>query len=160
MDAEYLAFVDEIGRTRDGEFMYRLDFTYDTESVWGDYFNIVPSVIIPDLQPETNCLSHFCKIISKYELFTAKRNNCFSMQDCIDGIIALCFSNITEEHYEIDKNPLILSFGETIDSVMEKLKGCGIEPFEMKEVQKDGDDIINNAIQNLDDEDDLDPEEF
>ena len=33
---EYLAFVDEIGRTTDGKFIYRLDFTVDTDSVWGD----------------------------------------------------------------------------------------------------------------------------
>ena len=28
---EYLGFVDEIGRTIDGKFIYRLDFTLDTD---------------------------------------------------------------------------------------------------------------------------------
>ena len=53
---EYLAFIEEIGRTINGEYSYCFYFTYDTEIVWGEYFNVTPSAIIPDLQPDINAL--------------------------------------------------------------------------------------------------------
>ena len=51
---EFLGFIDEIGRTRDGGYIYRFDFTLDTETIWGEYFNVTPSAIIPDLQADIN----------------------------------------------------------------------------------------------------------
>ena len=60
---EFLGFVDEIGRTVDGKHIYRFDFTLDTETIWGEYFNVTPSAIIPDLQPDKNALSKQAKAI-------------------------------------------------------------------------------------------------
>ena len=37
MNEEYLGFVDEIGRTTDGKYLYRFDFTYDPDSLWGAF---------------------------------------------------------------------------------------------------------------------------
>ena len=61
---EYLGFVDEIGRTTEGGYLYRFDFTYDPESLWGEFFNIPPACIIPNLEADINCLSHSAKVIS------------------------------------------------------------------------------------------------
>ena len=91
---EYLAFVDEIGRTIDGYYTYKFDFTYDKEIVWGDFFNICPCSIVPNLIPDINTLSHTINIDLPSQLELAKNNMCFSMQDCIDGIIPLIFSEI------------------------------------------------------------------
>ena len=61
---EYLAFVDEIGRTIDKKYIYRFDFTVDTETVWGEFFNVAPAAIIPKIQPDKNTLSTSAKVIS------------------------------------------------------------------------------------------------
>ena len=94
---EYLAFVDYLGKSVEGEFIYRFDFTNDTDTVWGDYFNVAPTIIIPDLQPEENVVCKSARVKIDKELNLAKRNGCFSMQDCFDGIISLAFTELSED---------------------------------------------------------------
>ena len=145
MNDEYLAFVDEIGRSIDGGYVYRLDFTYDPESVWGDYFNSVPSVIVPDLQPDINSLSSCAEITTDRRLTLAKKNGCFSMQDCIDGIISLCFTDIDDEYNE---KTLKLDFGETIESVIKKLEKYGTKLENKTEINV-GVEEIDSLIDNI-----------
>lgn len=141
--SEFLAFVDEIGRGLDGGFLYRLDFTEDTEVVWGDFFNVVPAIIIPNLQPDINCLSSQAKISSPVRLNVASKTPCFSMQDCIDGIISLCFSDIDEE------KQLKLDFGMPMEDVEDYLKKNGIELFDKVKVEKGDESEIDNLIDRL-----------
>ena len=72
MEQEYLAFVDEIGRTIDGKYLYRFDYCKDTEIVWGNYFNITPAIIVPNIQPDNNCLSKTEEVISEKKIRTCK----------------------------------------------------------------------------------------
>ena len=154
MENQYLAFVDEIGRTPDGKFLYRFDYTEDTDVVWGEYFNIVPSVIVPNLQPDINCLSYSENITCEQPLMVAKKNGCYSMQDCIDGTIALCFSEIDENTIYYEDVPLYFNFGEDFESVQNKIKICGFVSDGVKEVIKGSDEIIDNLIDSLGNEND------
>ena len=154
MENQFLAFVDEIGRTPDGKFLYRFDYTEDTDIVWGEYFNIVPSVIVPNLQPDINCLSYSENVTCEHPLMVAKKNGCYSMQDCIDGIIALCFSEIDEDTVYYKDVPLYFQFGEDSDSVQNKIKACGFVSDGVKEVIKGSDEIIDNLIDSLGNEND------
>lgn len=147
---EYLAFVDYIGRTIDGKYIYRFDFTFDPDSVWGDYFNITPAGIVPDLQPDKNSLSSTGKVIFPNEMELAKKNYCFSMQDCFDRIIPLIFSDISENTIEYNDSPLFFMFGEHIEKVKEVLKSISIEMFDIQEVEKGDDSTIDNLINNID----------
>lgn len=162
MNEEYLGFVAEIGRTTDRKYMYRFDFTYDPDSLWGEFFNIPPACIIPDLAPDPNCLSHTAKIVSPVKLMTAKENACFSMQDCIDGIIPLCFSEIDENTIEFKDKPLKFRFGEKRETVEMKLSACGLENLGYEEIKRDDENLVNDLINNLNNNsgDDLDPDEF
>ena len=162
MNEEYLGFVDEIGRTTDGKYLYRFDYTYDPESLWGEFFNIPPACIIPNLEPDPNCLSRCAKIISPVELMTAKGNACFSMQDCIDGIIPLCFSEIGENTVEFKDKPLKFRFGEKLETVEMKLEACGFENIGFEEIKRGDESLVKDLIDNLNNnsEDDLDPDEF
>ena len=108
---EFLGFIDEIGRTRDGGYIYRFEFTLDTETIWGEYFNVTPSAIIPDLQADINALTRQAKAIFPREMVIAKRNYCFSMQDCIDGIIPLMISEIDDNTLLLEDKPFFLKFG-------------------------------------------------
>jgi hypothetical protein len=158
---DFLCFVDLIGQTIDGKYIYRFDFTIDTDVVWGEYFNVTPSAIIPDLQPDKNSLSHSGKVIFPHEMIIAKRNYCFSMQDCIDGIVPLIFSEIDEDAIELNDGPFFLRFGEPINEVLEKLKKVGLELYDFVEIEKGDSNAIDALIDNLEiDEEDDDDNNF
>ena len=143
MEQEYLAFVDEIGRTIDGKYLYRFDYCKDTEIVWGNYFNITPAIIVPNIQPDNNCLSKTEEVISEKKLELAKTNGCFSMQDCIDGIISLCFSQINDdESIYYNGEPLKFDFGEKLEDVRERLTKCGFTLCGLKEVEADDESLV------------------
>lgn len=147
---EYLAFVDYIGRTIDGKYIYRLDFTVDPDSVWGEYFNVTPAGIVPDLQPDINSLSKSCKVNFPIEMQLAKKNYCFSMQDCIDGIIPLIFSEISEEGIEYNDAPLFFKFGENFETIKETLQSINIELYDIEDVKKGDESAIDDLIDNID----------
>lgn len=147
---EYLAFVDFIGRTIDGNFIYRFDFTFDPDTVWGEYFNITPAAIIPDLQPDKNSLSSTCKVIFPIEMEIAKKNYCFSMQDCIDRIIPLIFSEISEKTIEYNDGPLFLMFGERIENIKNILESINIKLFDFETVEKGDESTIDDLIDSID----------
>ena len=147
---EYLAFVDEIGRTIDKKYIYRFDFTVDTETVWGEFFNVAPSAIIPDIQPDANTLSTTAKVIFPRKMAIAKKNFCFSMQDCIDGIMPLIFSEIDDNTLQIGETPFFLNFADPIDTVREKLSAVNCELFDIEEVEKGDDSAIDALIDAMD----------
>lgn len=158
---DYLAFVDEIGRTTDGQYIYRFDFSVDKDIVWGEFFNVAPSAIIPDLQPDKNTLSRAGRVIFPIEMAIAKRNYCFSMQDCIDGIIPLIFSEIGEDTIEYEGKPLSLNFGMEFEEVVKILDSVNIKITDLEEVEKGDDSAIDALIDSMDDnDDDMDPDEF
>lgn len=148
---EYLAFIDLIGMTVNGDYIYRLDFTTNTDSVWGDYFNVVPSAIIPNLQADINCISKTCKIILQNELVLAKNSYCFSMQDCIDGINPLCFSEINDNTITINDIPLFFRFGESYDEIMSKLSKIGVYPYDITDVTHGDYTAIDELLNDFDD---------
>lgn len=147
---EYLAFVDYIGRTINGEYIYRFDFTVDTDSVWGEYFNVTPAGIVPDLQPDINSLSKTCKANFPVEMQLAKKNYCFSLQDCIDGIIPMVFSEISEDGIEYNDAPLFFRFGDSFEKVESSLKELNIELYDITDVKKGDESAIDDLIDNMD----------
>lgn len=149
---EYLAFVDFIGRTTDGKYIYRFDFTTDTDIVWGEFFNIAPAAIVPNIQPDINTLSSTANVVFPREMIIAKKNYCFSMQDCIDGIIPLIFCEIDENTIEYHEKPLYFNFATPLSLVDEILKSLGLALEDMKEVEKGDDSAIDDLIDSMDDE--------
>ena len=73
------------------------------------------------------------------------------MQDCIDGIIPLIFSEIDDETLEYDNKPFFLRFGENLETVVEKLKLVNIEFYEIEEVKNGDESAIDALIENMDD---------
>ena len=73
------------------------------------------------------------------------------MQDCIDGIIPLIFSEIDEYTLEYEGKPFFIRFGETFEEVSKKIEETGLEILEIEEVHK-GDDSAIDKLLNLPDE--------
>ena len=149
---DFLGFVDFIGKTIDGKYIYRFDFTTDIDTIWGEYFNVTPAAIIPDLQADKNALSRTAKVNFPREMIIAKKNYCFSMQDCIDGIIPLIFSEIDEETLEYNESPFFIRFGETFEYVENLIKAVGLEFYEIEDVKRGDDSAIDALINDLDEE--------
>jgi hypothetical protein len=143
---DFLAFVKKIGNTLDGQNIYEFMFTSVPDVVWGDNFNIIPAGIIPNLMPEKNSLSRKGRVVTDIEFKLACESTCFSMMDSIDGIIALCFTEAgIEKEFHFD-------FGETFDSVLEKLKTYNLDLIDLEEIKIDDEGIIDDVIKRLEDE--------
>ena len=150
---EYLAFVRKIGDTLDGQYIYEFLFTTVPDVVWGDNFNIIPAGIIPNLMPEMNSLSRRGRVITGIEFKLACKSTCFSMMDCIDRIISLCF---TEAGIE---NEIKFDFGEEFNVVLERLKKNGLNLVDLEEIKIDEESIVDDIIDKLGGDDDSDETE-
>ena len=78
------------------------------------------------------------------------------MQDCIDGIIPLIFSEIDEETLELDDKPFFIRFGESFSEVKEKLDKVNLDFFELYEIEKGDDSAIDALINDLEAENEED----
>lgn len=151
---EFLAFVKKIGNTLEGLNIYEFMFTTVPDVVWGDNFNIIPAGIIPNLTPEKNCLSRKGRVITDIDFKLACESTCFSIMDCIDGVIALCF---TEAGIE---NEFHFDFGERFQTVIDKLKKYNLSLTEIEEIKIDDSGIIDDVIKKLEDEENNDSDDI
>lgn len=143
-EEHFLAFVDCVGKTVDGKYIYRFDFTRASDIVWGDAWNATPAGIIPKLEPDVKTLSISGQVLSKHRYQIAKENTCFSMQDCIDGILPLLF----DEPYSDDL--MILRFGIGMPEVLSILEEHGLELTDIKDVNAEQDEkVIENLISTI-----------
>ena len=72
------------------------------------------------------------------------------MQDCIDGIIPVVFSEISEDAVVYNDAPLFFKFGEEFENVKSALETLGIEMYDVEEVKKGDESAIDNLINNID----------
>jgi hypothetical protein len=123
-------------------------FTTVPDVVWGDNFNIIPAGIIPNITPESNCLSRKGRVITDIEFNLACKSTCFSMMDSIDGIISLCFTEagIDDEFH--------FNFGEKYEDVVKRLELHDLELIEIEAVKFDDNSIIDDVVKQLEDEND------
>lgn len=150
MSNEYLAFVNEMGTDMDGKTVYTLHFTTDTDSVWGNYFNVAPASLSNNLTVDENCITSRATVTMPRKVEIAAKNNCFSMQDCIDGIIPMMFSPIDEETIMIGETPFKLPFGEPFDDVESKLSSIGVELNNLEVVEHGDDSVVDKLIESMD----------
>ena len=103
----HLIFADPLGTTPDGNYIYRFLFSEEPEVVWGDKFNITPASAVHGLHPSPETISEEWRVVSPIQLLTAVESDWFSMQDCIDGIIALVFSTDDETSVLLGDNQVL-----------------------------------------------------
>ena len=128
-DELYLCYINKLGVDIDGFYLYEFLFS-DNEQidvVWGRDWNFKPAGICGDIKPEDSSYSEVKKLKTKIKIDVAQENMCFSMQDCINGAVALGYENIDDPEIEYpEEGPLVLKFGENIKSVEEKLAIRGV----------------------------------
>ena len=67
---------------------------------------------------------HIVRTTMKFDL--AQKCNCFSMQDCIDGCIALAWENIDDYEEYPENGRLVFNFGEAFEDVERKFALRGV----------------------------------
>lgn len=121
MNELYLCFVRFVGSDVDGNNLYELLFTEDKDIFWGDGFEYMPASLVNGLTPSEGSYSLVKSIKTTLKLSLATESCCHSMQDCIDGIIALAFEDISGYEEFPEEGRLVLHFGESYDDVELKL---------------------------------------
>jgi hypothetical protein len=103
-------------------------FSKDITIVWGYGWSTIPSGICSqeDKLPESSTYDMVKRVNCSLNFDVAQDNTCFSMQDCIDKIIALAWLNING-YEEYPENRIVLHYGDDFNDVEEKLQEEGIE---------------------------------
>lgn len=110
-----LCFIKNIGLDLNGNYQYEFLFTSKIDEVWGEDFEIMPAGLCNNLNPNQEDYDAVKNVTINLKLELIQHSCCFSMQDCMDGIISLAYG------YENDKLVLNLKFGETLSEVEDKL---------------------------------------
>lgn len=120
----FLCFVNKVGKDIDGFYTY--EFLFSTEeqldNCWGRDWNYRPSGICGEIPPEESTYERVKKLRTNILFDVAQENMCFSMQDCINGVIAVCYENLDDPDMEYpEEGVLVFRFGESIKDVEYKL---------------------------------------
>lgn len=117
----YLIYINELGPNYKGDNIYEFIFSSSLENIWGDSWESKPSngyPSPPDLEfiKKVGVLKH-----DTIKMSVVQNSDFFSMMDAIDGIIALSWED-ENETLDFEKiKRLVFKFGETEDSVKNKL---------------------------------------
>jgi hypothetical protein len=117
----FLCFVRLIGEENDGYYRYEFIFTDNIDEVWGEDWENKPAGLVNNLIPSDEYITEIHIVKTKIKFDLIQNNNCFGMQDCLDGIIALAFENIDSYEEYPNDGRLYFMFGESIDDVERKL---------------------------------------
>lgn len=117
----YLCFIRLIGEENDGYYRYEFIFTDNPDEVWGEDWEHKPIGLINNPIPSDDYLNEIHIVKTKIKFDLIQNNMCFSMQDCLDGIVALAWQNIDELDAYPEDGRIYFMFGESLEDVERKL---------------------------------------
>lgn len=117
----FLLFVRLIGEENDGYYRYEFIFTDNPDEAWGDDWEYKPAGLVNSIIPSDEYITEIHIVKTKIKFDLIQNNMCFSMQDCMDGIVALAFENMDNYDSYPDDGRLFFMFGESLDEVERKL---------------------------------------
>ena len=121
-----LVYVYPVGHDSQGVYEYEFFFSETPETVWAEDWNVQCPSARGNMTPDEASYSLVKHLKTKKLITCAQENSCFSMADCMDGIIALCWENIEGLDEYPEPYRLILSYGLNITSVVDHLKGLDL----------------------------------
>lgn len=117
-DNLFIVYIDKIGENSNMQYEYDVYVSNTPDIVWAENWAEQPASACEKLPPEENTYQEVIKMVSNYELDLAQENDCFSMQDCIDGIIKLCWLIDDEDNVSLN-----VKFGENYEEFLKKIQG-------------------------------------
>lgn len=116
-----LGFVRYVGKESGDINIYELIFTNQIDEFWGEGFNYAPASLCNYLVPHDKYVTKIQKIRTVLTFNLISDCGCFSMQDCMDGIVALAYESLVGLEEYPEDGRLVLNFGDSFDYVSEKL---------------------------------------
>ena len=114
-----LVYINPIGRDSGGLNEYEFFFSETPEVVWGEDWNVACPSACGNLLPDSTTYSHIEILKTEIPLFCIQQNSCFSLQDCIDGLVCLSF-------FEDEENITKFDFNENYNNVLKKINERGV----------------------------------
>ena len=111
----HLVYINPIGKDSNNLFEYEFFFSETPDIVWGQDWNIACPAACENTLPDPETYSEVKTLKTEIPLFCVQQNTCFSLQDCIDGIVCLGY-------FQTDKGIVKFDFSETIYNVIEKIE--------------------------------------
>jgi hypothetical protein len=117
----YLIYVNELGPNYKGDNTYEFIFSNGLEEIWGDSWESNPANGYPS-PPDLEFINKVGTLKSnEVTLSVIQKSDYFSMTDCMDDVISLAWENELDEIDFTIKKRLVFRFGETEQSVKNKL---------------------------------------
>ena len=151
-----LVYVNPIGKDSNDIYEYEFFFSETPEIVWGEDWHIPCPSACGVMKPEESTYSVIKHLKTEIKLFCAQENSCFSMQDCIDQCIALCFQDINNLE-EYPEHRFVVHFGEKYEKVVDQLHILDLD-FEENDYVSLKDDLNEFNENREDDNDDTNDE--
>lgn len=114
-----LIYVNEVGKTWEGKYIYEFLFSTSTKDVDGVDWDVYPAAGNPE-PPRADLVKQVGKLVSDIKLNLVQNSDTFAVWDSIDGVIALAWEDISE-YEEYPEIRMCFKFGEPISSVTDKL---------------------------------------
>lgn len=126
MAEHYLYFIRLIGQEDGGYYRYEFFFTDDIDNVQVEDFDYKPCCLTQGIKPiqQENDMVQVVK--AKIKLALIQDNCCFSFKNCMDGVVALAYEDITDYEEYPQEGRLVFHFGEEYDGIERKLAAKNI----------------------------------
>ena len=116
-----LIYVNELGPNYKGDNIYEFIFSDTIDNIWGENWESKPANGYP-LPPDLDFIKKVGVLKNDQITMTVIQNSdYFSMMDSMDGVVALCWENESEDVDFTRQKRLVFKFGETEQSVKDKL---------------------------------------
>jgi hypothetical protein len=115
-----LIYVNKLGSNYKGENLYEFIFSDSTENIWGESWDSKPANGYPS-PPDIEFITKVGVLKNVLDFEVLQNSDIFSMIDGMDDVIALAWENESEQvNFDVQKR-LVFRFGDTIESVKNKL---------------------------------------
>lgn len=121
MESRSLCFIRHVGEDVEGLNIYEFLFTKMADEFWGENFEYMPCCLCNELVPDENMYDVIKIVKTKLKLGLIQNSCCFSFQDCIDQIVALCWEDISTYDEYPEEGRLVLNYGMEYHDVVEAL---------------------------------------
>lgn len=116
----FLIYVNKLGSNYKGENLYEFIFSDNVNDIWGESWDSKPANGYPS-PPDLEFISKVGLLKNELDFEVLQNSDIFSMLDGMEDVIALAWEKESESvNFEKDKR-LVFRFGDTLDSVKNKL---------------------------------------
>ena len=116
----FLIYVNKLGSNYKGENLYEFIFSENIHDVWGESWDSKPANGYPS-PPDLEFISKVGLLKNVLDFEVLQNSDTFSMFDGVEDVIALGWEKESESvNFDIQKR-LVFRFGDTIESVKNKL---------------------------------------